>query len=443
MMRRAASTGDVKTYLAEAVGLSNENYALPDDESQLIRIYTVEPGMIGIFWGNLTLTYTGEYQLPEMTLYGVDEGDDVSLEVSFIEGNGIDAGKQVIRVTLVGDDASNYSLSDYDSEHVFTILPKDITVYIKSIDKTLLYTGVKVDPLDPEAYKDWYVLETNDLVGRDYGFDVKDLLSFSVIWITPEFWQNGRQVDAIAGGDYEVHPYIQGGSVQGSQTNLVYENKNYAATFVVSTEYGTLTISDKEVLRLSDGSTYQFITLRDISYGPITFTLRMGYKDLGWTHGEDDAYLDRVVLGQIMPETSINSFLSNFDSTQLNSIRIYNSYDNLVFDCGTVQSPYDMFADNGDFLGVGTGWRVELIAGGNIIDTVYISVLGDLDGDGHIGGDDVNALYEYIACLTTFEGDEYRLAGMITNGGVIGDAGDINALYNVIQALANIQDYFL
>lgn len=93
---------------------------------------------------------------------------------------------------------------------------------------------------------------------------------------------------------------------------------------------------------------------------------------------------------------------------------------------------------------VGTGAKVELILGGEAIDTVYLSVLGDVSGDGLVRSADAADISTYIAsssALERFALDEFKLAALIINNGSITqrDAATIN---QAIAMIVDLQDYF-
>ena len=141
----------------------------------------------------------------------------------------------------------------------------------------------------------------------------------------------------------------------------------------------------------------------------------------------------RYVIGNILLGTNISTFLGNIRN-EINLIKIYNQYGNII---------YDGIASNGeitDSVGkqvIGTGYRVELYASSTAttpLDNVYLSVLGDLNGDGRITAMDllvINQMAKDDNMLNTME-VEYQLAAMVNNKGGITSV-DSEILNNVMS----------
>jgi hypothetical protein len=167
---------------------------------------------------------------------------------------------------------------------------------------------------------------------------------------------------------------------------------------------------------------------------------RRAYDEIGWVHGEDDNELERIVLGQIVPETGIETFLTNFGEEQAGKIRLYNKDGDLIYDCGTVtEGLYDS-----DKL-IGTGWKLELVASnGTIADLVYLSVLGDIDGDGYVTTNDSSLINSYAVggASSVFANVEVRLAGYVKNNGYITtlDSSIINSI--AVSDITGITKYY-
>ena len=121
-------------------------------------------------------------------------------------------------------------------------------------------------------------------------------------------------------------------------------------------------------------------------------------------------------------------------------MRLYNASGELIYDFGTVTEKYAAFADNGNVVPVATGWYVRY--GSEVsYDTVYVSVLGDVDGDGLITSADVSMVNSVIVGNVTLESLEFRLAASVSNSGRIG-AADASAINAIIIGLARIEEYF-
>ena len=131
----------------------------------------------------------------------------------------------------------------------------------------------------------------------------------------------------------------------------------------------------------------------------------------------------------------MTDFLANIDSTQINNVKIYDKDGNVLYDCGT---EYDVEAY------VGTGAKVELILGGEAIDTVYLSVLGDTDGDGEITTKDSAVINAYIANsddIPQFELAEYMLSALLVNNGDV-TTRDAGLVGSYVAGDISIEDYY-
>ena len=96
---------------------------------------------------------------------------------------------------------------------------------------------------------------------------------------------------------------------------------------------------------------------------------------------------------------------------------------------------------------VGTSWKLEYIVGGNVADTVYISVLADLDGDGFIGSSDITALgpisqNDSDALAQLFGNVELALAAFVNNYGTNPAAPDITTIGYIIRGDRTSADSF-
>ncbi len=160
----------------------------------------------------------------------------------------------------------------------------------------------------------------------------------------------------------------------------------------------------------------------DFMYEEVTTAnaYRRTYKEKGLTHGKDDLDFTRFVIGQIATATPVNVFITNFETSVANSIKLYKADGTLIYNLG---SPADGFTSadlNNDDMGIGTGWKLEYIVDGDVEETVYLSVLGDLDGNGYSNALDITFLGNIIkgvdANMQKFNNNvETRLAAYISN----------------------------
>ncbi len=177
---------------------------------------------------------------------------------------------------------------------------------------------------------------------------------------------------------------------------------------------------------------------------------RQNYKENNLTHAVNDYEKSMIVnngkliLGNIGVNTSINTLIGNINFSR-NHIKIYNNKNQLVYDKGnSVAGINASYYDNGREFAVGTGWKIETYTdSGVIIETIYLSVLGDVNGDGRISASDVtylrqiasdNALYESLSV-------EKKLASMVINKGNVTSA-DAEIVRNVVDKLFAMDLFF-
>ena len=177
---------------------------------------------------------------------------------------------------------------------------------------------------------------------------------------------------------------------------------------------------------------------------------RQNYKENNLTHAVNDYEKSMIVnngkliLGNIGVNTSINTLIGNINFSR-NHIKIYNNKNQLVYDKGNAIAGINASSyDNGREFAVGTGWKIETYTdSGVIIETIYISVLGDVNGDGRISASDVtylrqiasdNALYESLSV-------EKKLASMVINKGNVTSA-DAEIVRNVVDKLLTMDLFF-
>ncbi len=181
---------------------------------------------------------------------------------------------------------------------------------------------------------------------------------------------------------------------------------------------------------------------------------RKSYKDNNLTHALNDfekiKYVNNglLVLGNIESYTSVNEFVSNINFNTTN-IKLINSQGVWVLDKGVLNEDIgvttDMLADKYE-LSVGTGWRVETYSlSGDIIETIYLSVLGDLTGDGKVNSADLNYLRQLVISDNMFNSLDTKpylqLATLIVNKNGL-SSGDADILWQVVLGNIDIR-YFI
>ncbi len=174
---------------------------------------------------------------------------------------------------------------------------------------------------------------------------------------------------------------------------------------------------------------------------------RKSYKENDKLHGYNDNEINmtegvaRYVLGNISPNTSVNTFIKNIASLGIDkgNMELYDSTGKKIYENGVAQNGItDNMLDNRFELAVGTGWCVK--ANG---EEIYLTVLGDINGDGRISASDVIYLRE-IANDTELYNNlnaEVKLASLIINKGKVTSA-DSEILINIMNYNVKIDIFY-
>ncbi len=172
---------------------------------------------------------------------------------------------------------------------------------------------------------------------------------------------------------------------------------------------------------------------------------RKNYKDNNLVHAVND-YKKSVavnngdlILGNIKPNTSVNEFISNINFAG-SSVKMYNSKGQIVYNKGNAVSGIDTNKyDNGIEFAIGTGWKLETYNdSGVLIETLFLSVLGDINGDGRISASDCTYLRQLANEKSTFESMLIvrKLAAIIDNKGKFTSADG-----EILRAIINKENF--
>lgn len=266
---------------------------------------------------------------------------------------------------------------------------------------------------------------------------------------------------ATAGGGAKITVAWSDGTQSNSETydaTKQYALGDYQVT--VTAEAGNqstykVTLAMPLALKLIDGSSYTFIYEFTHSSGDI---YRADYYDPdpvdhslpAMTHGVDDQDFDRFVIGQVPTNTQAKDFLLQIFEPHRNLIKIYypdSAGDILLYDCGewTADGSGDTTASQEMLIGTGSYIKFGAKDAAEPIETVYISVLSDITGDGELASVDISRAYSYLAGGTTdvpvLANVEYRLALRVRNSGVISTI-DVSAMYSLFSGEVSLDNYY-
>ncbi|UKI50041.1 MAG: hypothetical protein L6U99_00840 [Clostridium sp.] len=93
-----------------------------------------------------------------------------------------------------------------------------------------------------------------------------------------------------------------------------------------------------------------------------------------------------LFLGQVLPQTKLADLVAglNIDADNIRAYRYANNKYTLLYDCDETK----LNSSKVKRYNVGTGWKLEYVIAGVVLDTVYISVIGDTNGDGSVTAKD-------------------------------------------------------
>ncbi len=365
---------------------------------------------VDVIWSNTDLIYNGTAQLPTAHI-----AEDDTCKISLVGAQTNVGNGYVVTATALSN--NNYIMNPLSQNAKFNINKADLQVNIMTNDFIKEYNGKNI-----VLPNDWYTMSA-ELLGQDINKTLDIIYNIDYKAFIPQF--NGNE-SAVEVGEYTIStkPF--------TASEVFKDNLNYNVTInYVNT--GKLTITNPSVIRPTDNSGYDFMILQN--------NKRVSYKEKELIHGDNDSEYTNFVLGNIAPNTSVQTLLNNisFDTTL---ITIYNGANEVVYG-ENAKAFYTKDIDNGTELAVGTGWyiRYEKLTGGE--ETIYLSVLGDLTGDGKVNSADVNCLRQMVnnSEVYTNSSEVVKLSSLIINNGKTPTNADAEILWNVVCGKIDMSDF--
>ena len=313
----------------------------------------------------------------------------------------------------------------------------DLTNFGFDSEKMFIYNNVETEP-------GIYYATVGPKTGYKWADGTKTILQYEFVieHIKVEVPTAGNNVLVYNGSQMEYSLTIDDSIVE-IVDNQVKDIGKYTAK---------LKLKDTNHYRWKDGSTedkeYPFeiihpgVVLKDNSNFDYIYkdsnNLRQSYKDNKIIHKvSENETTSNYVIGNIAPKTTIKQFVGDIRK-ECGYIKIYNG-NTMLYD-GTTE------IEASDSIYVATGYRLELYKNSNgteLLDTVYLSVLGDVVADGVINTLDItyiNRIAKGEIKLETLS-IEQQLAAMVDNKGKV-TSTDGKILLNVIGGNTEVDNYF-
>jgi hypothetical protein len=396
--------------------------------------FEVTPKHVDVYWSFTTAEFNNKVQKPVASIPGIND-PSVSITYSkYVDCDYISVGYQYIEASI---DSSNYILNNSRLEYTitqFTVnLPEDLTVEYTGKVNELSFVGIEVIGntyvnvgvyeltarlLDARNYK-WADGDRQLTKTFRYEITVRDIASPVVILenipnqgytgqeITPALTMTHNGNYLVEGVDYTVK-YTNNIDVFGTAVVEITGIGNYTGT--TSTTF--MIVSN--VIQFTETSKYHFVTATSVN----TF--------------EDKAHSsysskEMVLITNVKSNTTIREFLNNIPESQRNYIKvqIYNSI--------IAESAYDTTY-------IATGAKVSYYNKFNtVVDIVYVSIRGDVNGDGEITLGDYSQASVVMRSGSKYAYEYY--AADINRDGVV-NRTDTTILRNHVNGKVNIDEAY-
>ncbi|MDE6047393.1 MAG: dockerin type I repeat-containing protein, partial [Anaeroplasmataceae bacterium] len=413
----------VKVTLAET-----QNYFGTDAE----LAFEITPKEVSIGWVNTELTYTGSAQYPIPYFVG-GIADDLEIVVT-VDGDATQRGTYTAHARI-NDMYGDYIVDEASAQTTYTIshklvdvlatMERDYTGRDIQINVNKYYTAsqssvrnvgeyeITVSLLDKDNYK-WKV------ISADGTYEITDSEDMTIVMTVLPADINNAVFAAIADQPYTGKAITPKTTVSFNGINLVqgvdyeysYENNieigTEAIVRITACEGGNFKNShdvfftiEKTTIGVAEGSGYEFI-----------------YAKTSTTFEADEHKIysasRRIIINNVSANTTIEDFLNNLTKKDNQEFVVYNASGTLVRD-----TQYKIQL-------VGTGFRIQLKEGNYVKDNVYVSVIGDLTGDGLINANDTTRIQRHLLGTSKLTNENLLAADVNRDGKV--DSADQAAL---------------
>ncbi|WP_289682746.1 hypothetical protein, partial [Romboutsia ilealis] len=201
------------------------------------------------------------------------------------------------------------------------------------------------------------------------------------------------------------------------------------------------TIEDKSIIK---NNVYDFIYLEQNGDS----ILRKTYKEGNVYRMANDSEVisnnndNKLIIGNIAPNTTVFEFMENL-KVENNQISIYNGSKAIIENGAVASGINESLLRDKNEMPIGTGWRVVVNHEDEQTEEIYLSVLGDITGDGKVNTADVNVIRQIVNDKEVFENIriEAKLASLILNKGKLATNSDAQLLWETACGRLDISDF--
>ena len=201
------------------------------------------------------------------------------------------------------------------------------------------------------------------------------------------------------------------------------------------------TIEDKSIIK---NNVYDFIYLEQNGDS----ILRKTYKEGNVYRMANDSEVisnnndNKLIIGNIAPNTTVFEFMENL-KVESNQISIYNGSKAIIENGAVASGINESLLRDKNEMPIGTGWRVVVNHEDEQTEEIYLSVLGDITGDGKVNTADVNVIRQIVNDKEVFENIriEAKLASLILNKGKLATNSDAQLLWETACGRLDISDF--
>ncbi len=313
-----------------------------------------------------------------------------------------------------------------DSDDYTILYPSDL----KTIGKKTIEIILKYVVVSETITADYYIVEndidSNDIFnalieGQYYvgkSITVDELIELYIKYYILGEYDSDILLEKYDGTnastcDYEIGTYSLNDKVGTASIEIIGKNNFYGTKTI------TFQILESQTIEVKSNAPFKYVRV-------VYDEENLIYTYISTTHVIND-YLDGVFLTNVRSQMTIKQFLSLI----VNNIAQINVYD---------EEEQLIDSNSYEYIFIATGYKIELVIEGIAIDSIIVSILGDVNSDGIIDSSDCSSLLRAINGRTSFDLARI-LAGDINEDGIL-DGDDYTPLLRQVNGRTNFEDEY-